>query len=121
MLYTTFTVKGKEYKLRLTTRAMIEVEKKLGENPLNIFMNLASDGGSAEIPKVSTLITMLWGAMQPYNHGMSESAVCDLYDEFVDDGHGLLDLVPVMMDVFKVSGFLRSGAGDETTENAEKN
>lgn len=119
MLYTTFKVKDTEYKLRLTTRAMIDVEKRLGENPLNIFMKMGKDanGAASELPQISTLITILWGALQPYNHGMNEAAVCDLYDEFVDDGHNLFDLVPIILEVFKVSGFLQN----DTKEDAEKN
>lgn len=114
MIYTTFKVKDTEYKLRLTTRAMIDVEKKLGENPLNIFMRI---GDSDSMPEISSLMCVLWGAMQPYNHGMSMDAVYDLFDEFIDEGHTLLDLVPVLAEVFKVSGFLQNDAKEDTKKN----
>ena len=39
----------------------------------------------------------------------------ELYDKFVDEGHTLMDLVPILLDVFKVSGFFK----EETIE--EKN
>jgi hypothetical protein len=40
-----------------------------------------------------------------------------LYDKFVDEGNTLMDLVPILLDVFKVSGFFK----EEATEDNEKN
>ena len=115
MLYTTWKVNDKEYKLRLTTRAMVEVEEKLGENPVNAFINLTS-GENVSVPKVGMLMTVLWGAMQPLNHNISEAAVHDLYDAFIDEGHNVWDLVPIILEIFKVSGFLSARGNDKDEE-----
>ena len=48
MLYYDFKAGNREYKLRLNTRNIIELEKKLGCNPLMIF---GKDGDS--VPTVS--------------------------------------------------------------------
>ena len=37
MMYVDFTAGNKEYKLRLTTRDVVALEKQLGCNPLMIF------------------------------------------------------------------------------------
>ena len=39
MMYYTFTVGGNDYKLRLSTRNTVALEKKIGCNPLMIFGN----------------------------------------------------------------------------------
>lgn len=105
MLYTNFKVGEKEYKLRLTAKNLVEVEKKLGENPINAIMRIVNDD---KIPEISCLLTILWGAMQAFTPNMTMDAVYGIYDEFVDDGNTLTELVPVLMNVFKVSGFIKN-------------
>ena len=39
MMYVEFKVKDKEYKLRLNTLGIIQLEKKLGVNPILVFSN----------------------------------------------------------------------------------
>ena len=41
MLYTTITINNNEYKLRLNAKASVELEKRLGKNPLNVLMELS--------------------------------------------------------------------------------
>ena len=50
MLYTTFTVKDRDYKLRLNAKACVDLEKKLGTNPVNIFMAMA--GNDMKLPSL---------------------------------------------------------------------
>ena len=40
MIYYSFNVKDKEYKARLTAKTCIDLEKKLGTNPLNVMMSM---------------------------------------------------------------------------------
>jgi len=40
MLYTLFTVKGKDYKCRLTAQSIIDVEKKLDKNILQVLVDM---------------------------------------------------------------------------------
>lgn len=103
MLYHTFTVNDKDYKCRLTARACVDLEKKLGENPLNVFISIANNG--VELPKLESLITILHASMQSMEHNMSLDKVYELYDEYVDAGHTMMDLIPEVLEIFKVSGF----------------
>ena len=112
MLYTTITIDGVDYKARLNAMACVDLEKKLGTNPLNIFAKIADNGN---IPDLGVLITMLQASLTAYNHGITMDKTYELYDKFVDEGHTLMDLVPILLDVFKVSGFFK----EETIE--EKN
>lgn len=101
MLYTTFKMGQEELKLRLGSRDSIALERKLGTNPLNIFMEL-SEGG---LPKLEPMVAILHASAQKYQHGLTEDKFYDLYDEFVDNGGSLTQLIPVVLEVFKVSGF----------------
>ena len=65
MLYTELAVGGKTLKLRLTTRAVIALEKKLGKNPLSVFTGV--QGG--ELPTVSEIIAVLHASLQALEHG----------------------------------------------------
>ena len=49
------------------------------------------------------------------NHGITIDKAYELYDKFVDDGNTMMDLVPILMDVFKVSGFFK--VEDEEEKN----
>lgn len=104
MLYTTFTVKDQEYKARLTAKNCIDLEKRMGANPLNAFIKVSQTN---EVPELATLITILHASLQTYHHGMSMDDVYALYDEFVDEGNSLMELIPLILEIFKVSGFFR--------------
>lgn len=103
MLYHIFSVGDKEYKCRLTARACVELEKKLGENPLNVFIKIANNG--VEVPTLESLITILHASMQSMEHNMSMDKVYALFDEYVDAGHTMMELIPEVLEIFKVSGF----------------
>ena len=102
MLYTDFEAGGKKLKLRLTSRACVELEKKLGRNPVAVFMDISKGG----LPTLSDMVAILHACLQPLEHGYTETAVYSLYDEDVDEGHNLYDLVPVLIEVFRVSGLM---------------
>lgn len=116
MLYTDFEVGGKALRLRLTSRSCVELEKKLGRNPVAVFL----DVNSGRLPTLSDVLAILHACLQPLEHGYTEAAVNALYDEYVDEGHNLFDLVPVIMEVFKTSGLLPdAGEGENTDPNGK--
>lgn len=103
MLYHVLTIKDKDYKCRLAAKECVELEKKLGTNPLNVLMKIAQ---SQEVPSVEVIITILHAALQKYQHNMTMNAVYDLYDDYTDEGHNIMDLITVIMDIMKVSGLI---------------
>ena len=104
-MYTTITIGDKEYKLRLNAKACVDLEKKLGTNPLNVLMDLSNEN---KLPSMGTLITILHASLQAYEHGITEAKTYELYDKFVEEGNTLIDLIPVIIEIFKVSGFFKT-------------
>lgn len=114
MLFTTWTIGKEEYKLRLNVRAMVELEQKVKTNPLNKFVEVANQGN---IPELGFIILVLHAAMTPYNHSITLDDTYDLCDKYIEEGHDLTDIIALLMEVFKTSGFIK----EETQEEAEKN
>lgn len=93
-----WTVKGVEYKLKLSTSAIIELESKLNSNLLNILNN--------GIPSLQIMAMLIHGALKKYNHSISLSDVNDILDDYFDEGGSQLDLLQnVIIPIFNVSGF----------------
>ena len=107
MMYVDFKAGGKEYKLRLDTRSTIALEKQLGCNPLAIF------GAGDEMPQITTLVQVLYCSMLTLNHGISLETTYNIFDEYLEDGNSATDFLSVVIDVFKVSGLIKS---DKVTE-----
>lgn len=114
MLYTTVTISDKEYKCRLTTKGLVDLEKKLGDNPLSIFMRITNN----ELPKLSDMLLVFHTSLQPYNHGISLDDVYGIYDAYIDEGHTFMDFIPFIIEIYKVSGLFSE---DKSAEDAEKN
>ena len=110
MLYYEITIGEKELKLRLDARNCVDLERKLGKSPLTIFME--SDGS---LPTLEELISILHSSLQKYNKGFTLEKTYDLYDTYVEEGNTFTDFIPVIMEIFKVSGFFK----EEEVKNAE--
>jgi hypothetical protein len=116
MLYTTLTIGNTEYKLRAPAAAIIELEKKLGgKNPLSVLMTVQQ----GEIPSVGNLLLILHASLQKFHHNMTFEKVLNLYDDYVDAGYSYTDLIPVMIEAFKVSGFFKQAKPTEEDLNQE--
>ena len=111
MMFYDFQVENTTYKLRLNTRNTIMLEKALGCNPLAIF------GNGETIPTVTTMVNVLFAAMQQYNHGISLNDAYDIYDKWINEGHTVTDFIPIILEVYKVSGIIKADA----EVSAEKN
>lgn len=103
MMYVTFQVGNKEYKARLGAKDCVDLEKRLGTNPLNIFMEIAQ---KSQVPSLEVLITMLHASLQKFQHGISMDDTYKIYDEMIEEGKNFMDIVPLLVDIFKVSGLL---------------
>lgn len=106
MLYYTLTVKDTDYKLRLSAKACIDVEKKLGENPVNTIINIANNLSKQSIPSLDPILTILHASMTQYNHSVSMNDMYTIYDNYIDEGHNMYELISVIIEVFKVSGLM---------------
>ena len=115
MLYNELIIGENAYKLRLTTKASVALEKALGYNPISMLMDI--DNG--EMPKLADVLIMLHSMLQTYHHGYSLEKTYDLFDEYVAEGKSMFDLIPVFVEVFQNSGYLSTDK--KAVEDSEKN
>ena len=114
MLYTDWEVGGVALKLRLNSRACVELEQKLGRNPVEIFL----EAQKGKLPTVGNVVAILHASLQALEHGYTEAKTYDVYDAYIDEGHNLFDLVPVILDVFQASGLIGGAESGDHDPNA---
>lgn len=127
-MYKVLTIGEKEYKLKLTTSATILIEDKLGGNILDPIIEMSSsasiDGkgnvnmkkmNKMPIPPLKYLVTVLYGALQKFHHGMTFDKTCELVDEYIESGKTQMDLFEEIMNLLTESGVL--GTPEENAEN----
>lgn len=102
MMYKDFTAGNKEYKLRLSIRNTVALEKQLGCNPLMIF------GNGDRMPTITEMTIILHFALQQYQHGISLTDSQDIFEEWLNDGHTATDFISVIIDIYKVSGIINN-------------
>lgn len=107
MMYKDFTAGGKDYKLRLNIRNTVALEKQLGINPIMIF------GNGERMPTITEMTAILHFSLQQYNHGITMNDSQDIFEEWLADGNAITDFLPVIIDIYKVSGIIK----DESVKN----
>lgn len=107
MMYVDFSAGGKDYKLRLSTRNTVALEKQLGMNPLAIF------GNGDTLPTVTTMVQILNASLQQYQHGITLADSYDIFDSYLADGNTATDFIPVIIEVYKVSGLIKRDDKEE--------
>lgn len=100
------TIKDKDYELKITTRYMLELEDKLGFNPINLFLRM---GKSEELPPLKDVLIIFHYCLLKLNHGISFNDTLDLYDDYVMEGGSLPSLIEVIVKVFQEAGILGEG------------
>lgn len=108
-MYYELQIGGITYKLRLTTKNSVALEKALGYNPIMLLMDI----DSGKMPKLGDMILVLHYMLQSLEHGITLEKTYDLYDRFIADGNGMFDLLPVFVEVFQNSGYLTTSANKE--------
>lgn len=122
MHYKILKVGDEELKLRLRSRDCVDLEKTLGESPLNILMKV-EDG---KIPSVGFIITTLQYSLQALEHGYNLGKTFDLYDKYIENGGDMMEMFQILVDVFEVSGFFKKEkiekeAQAQEIENTQEN
>lgn len=101
MMYVDFQAGNKAYKLRISTRNIVMLEKQLGCNPLAIF------GDGSTLPTVTTMVHVLYASLVQYNHGITLNDAFDIFDEYLADGNSATDFINVILEIYKVSGLIK--------------
>lgn len=114
MLFYEFNAGNKDYKLRLNTRNIVQLESKLGCNPIMVF------GVNGDvIPTVATMVTILHASLQQLQHGITYDEAYNIFDAYLEDGHASIDFIKDIMEIYKVSGIVPKD--NKETEETEKN
>lgn len=102
MNYIDFQVQNKTYKLRLTTRNTVSLEKALGCNPVAIF------GAGDTIPTITVMVRILHASLQALEHGITLDDAYDIFDQWLDEGHVATDFISIIIDIYKASGIIKN-------------
>ncbi len=107
-------VNGIEYKLKLKTATISQLEEKLGRSLVAVF-------GTDGMPPLSIMLTIVHGAMKDWNSNIKRSNVDDLFDQYLEEGGSQLEFfATIFMDIYKVSGFFTTKQIQEMEKNQEK-
>lgn len=112
MEYRELQIGNDTYKLRLTTRYAIQLEKALGKNPIQVFINMSN----GDLPKFEDIANILHSCLLSY-HRITIDEVYGLIDKYQEDKHSIFELIEVFIGVFQDAGFL----GKESEETDSKN
>ncbi|MBS5369179.1 MAG: hypothetical protein KHY19_06940 [Coprobacillus cateniformis] len=100
--YAVWTVDGRDYKLKLTTQAVINLENKLGMNLLSV----VSSTDSGNLPPLKVMLLIAHQAMQKFEHGIKEDDVIEMFDKYQDEGGTQMSfMTDVFLPIYQVSGF----------------
>ena len=95
-----WNVGGRAYRLKLNTSTICRLEEKFKCN----LMSLLSRYG--DLPPLNVMLTIIQGAMLPWEHGIKYERVLQLFDQYQEEGGTQLTfLTDVVMPTYQVSGF----------------
>lgn len=115
MLFSVLKVKDKEYKLRLPMKGLINLEKRLGFNPINVLNTNSNDG----LPNFEDMMVVIQESLQAYQHGSTLEDAYNLYDEYIETDGTFQGFILEFMKIFITCG-LMSEKQIEQAENDMK-
>lgn len=109
--WATWKVEETEYKLKLTTSAIVKLEEEFKTNLMTIL-----DG----MPPLKIMLKVTHGAMQKFHHGIKEKDVIEIYDAYVEEGGSQTSfMTDVLLPIFQASGFFTEGMEETMNDNLE--
>lgn len=109
-----WNVGGQEYKLKLKTATICQLESKYKGNLLNVVL----DGG---IPPLAIMLTVIQGAMKEWQHGVKFEQVQRMFDQYCEEGGTQMTLfTDVILPILRVSGFFTEAQAEEMQRKTEE-
>ena len=100
--YAVWRIGEEEYKLKLTTAEVVNLE---GKYKVNLLELLQADTATS-IPALSVMLDVTHSALQKYHHGIKQPDVYDMFDRYEEQGGSQLQFfTSVFIDLYTVSGF----------------
>lgn len=109
------------YRLRIKARQAAQLEKLLGQSPLTLFVKMSANMEDTAkmlegLPSMETYAIILNASLQAFEHGFDMNKTYELIDEFVEDGHSVMELLNVVGEILKVSGYMPEQPEEEKAE-----
>jgi hypothetical protein len=115
--YAVWRIGDDEYKLKLKTAAIVDLETKYKVN----LIDLLTVTETASLPPLSVMLDVAHAALQAYHHGIRKSDVYELYDKYEEDGGSQLEFfTTVFIDLYTVSGFFGEKIASGMREDLKK-
>ena len=109
-------VGGREYKLKLKTPEIMELEKKYKTNLMNIM-----GSGEGGMPALTVMLDITHAAMKAYEHGIKMQDLIAIYDKYEEEGGSQLEFyTKVYMNIFAVSGFFSNSLTEQMQNSLEE-
>ena len=100
----TFFVADRKYKLYLNLDTIMQIEEHLDKPTSKILKNIYESN-------VEAIVTIIWGAAQAVNRGFSYEKAMQLFDDYIDEGYSIEELIIEINALFDVSGLFKKGQG----------
>lgn len=114
--YHVWTVGGKEYKLKLTAKEIMQVEQKFKGKSI---LDLISNGNG--VPGLAIMLTIVQGSMVKYQSNIDSKTVMSIYDQYCQEGGSLMDLLTeVIFPTLSVSGFFSTKQSEKMMDKLEE-
>jgi len=113
--FAVWEVGGREYRMKLTTSVICQLEEKYKRNLLNLL-----DG----VPPLAVMLTITQAAMKKWEHGIKYADVQNLFDRYCEEGGTQMTfMTDVLLEIYRVSGFFsedQQAAMDVKLEEAKE-
>ena len=109
---------GLTLECRLTGRAILNIEKRLDESLMGLFIK---NEGEMKLPPANKVLIVLH--LSNTVHGVKESDVVKAFENFIDDGGNSMELFGIVQDLLGEAGFFgkskdKAESEDLTLDNA---
>lgn len=104
-----FEFGGLNLQLRLDGKSILNIEKRLDESLMGLFLN---GNGGMRLPATNKLLIVLQGANQTSNVG--DSDIVRAFDKYIDEGRTTLELFTTIQELLEESGFFGKDKTEET-------
>lgn len=109
-----WTVRGKEYKMKLTTSMITKLENKYRRNIVSIVMD-------DDVPPLGVMLTVAQAALAPWEHKVSYNDVERLYDSYLEEGGNMVEFFrEVIVPTMAVSGFFTDKQVESILQSMEE-
>ena len=59
------------------------------------------------------MVNILYASLQQLNHGISLEDTYNIFETWLEEGNSITDFIPIIIDVYKVSGIIKQEEANE--------